>query len=147
MMHASGRFENRQQEMASISRAMKIVAKELEVPVIACSQLSRLVEQRGGDKRPQLSDLRESGAIEQDADVVAFIYRAEHYMAHVEKNDPKFQEVEGKAEVIIAKQRNGPTGIVHLTFLKEYARFENQAPQHREIPPGVDPVSGGDTPF
>ncbi|NOY89507.1 MAG: replicative DNA helicase [FCB group bacterium] len=147
MMHSPGRFENRQQEMASISRSLKILAKELNIPVIACSQLSRMVEQRGGEKRPQLSDLRESGAIEQDADVVIFVYRAEHYLSHLEKTDPKYIEVEGKAELILSKQRNGPTGIVPLTFIKEFARFENPAPGYRELPPGVEPVSGQDVPF
>ena len=144
MMHASGRYENRQQEIASISRNLKVLAKELDIPVIACSQLSRMVEQRGGEKRPQLSDLRESGAIEQDADVVMFVYRAEHYMSHLEKTDPKYQEVEGKAEIIISKQRNGPTGVVHLSFIKDFARFENQAAGFRELPPGAEPVSDGE---
>ncbi|MFH1372320.1 MAG: replicative DNA helicase [bacterium] len=148
MVSASGRYENRQQEMAGISRNLKALAKELEIPVIGCSQLSRQVEQRGGEKRPQLSDLRESGAIEQDADVVMFIYRPEHYMLHLERNDPKFKEVERKAEIIMAKQRNGPTGMVILTFLREFARFENMAPSgYREIPAGVEPVEGGDMPF
>lgn len=149
MVHGSGRFENRQQEIASISRSLKALAKELDIPVIACSQLSRQVEQRGGDKRPQLSDLRESGAIEQDADVVMFIYRPEHYLSHLERNDPKFLEVKGKAEIIIAKQRNGPTGVVHLTFLRDFARFENMDKRERyqEVPPGVEPVEGGDIPF
>lgn len=149
MMHGAGKFENRQQEMSSISRNLKSLAKELEVPVLACSQLSRQVEQRGGEKRPQLSDLRESGAIEQDADVVMFIYRPEHYMAHIEKTDPKFHEVEGKAEIIISKQRNGPTGVVNLAFVKEFARFENLAPEYREIPADVESVGDDDiqTPF
>ena len=148
MVHGSGRFENRQQEMASISLSLKALAKELEIPVIACSQLSRQVEQRGGEKRPQLSDLRESGAIEQDADVVMFIYRPEHYFLHLEKTDPKYLEVEGKAEIIVAKQRNGPTGVVYLTFLKEFARFENMAPTgYREVPAGVEPVGDTDSPF
>ncbi|MDF1545345.1 MAG: replicative DNA helicase [bacterium] len=140
MMYGTARSENRQQEIAVISRGMKALAKELEVPVIAISQLSRQVEQRGQDKRPQLSDLRESGAIEQDADLVIFVYRPEFYMAHVEKTDPAFLEVEGKAEIIIAKQRNGPIGIVNLAFVKEFARFENLAEQHHHLPPGVDPV-------
>lgn len=144
MAEGSGRFENRQQEMASISRNLKSLAKELEIPVIACSQLSRQVEQRGGEKRPQLSDLRESGAIEQDADVVMFIYRPEHYLSHLEKTDPKYQEVQGKAEIIIAKQRNGPTGVVNLAFIKEFACFENLAPGYREVPADVDPVDNGD---
>ncbi len=148
MMHASGRHENRQQEIASISRGMKILAKELDIPVIACSQLSRMVEQRGGDKRPQLADLRESGAIEQDADLVMFVYRPEHYMSHLEKTDPKYIEVEGKAEIIVAKQRNGPTGVANLTFVKDFARFENQAAGYRDLPPGVEPVDGQNiTPF
>lgn len=128
MMSGSQRVENRQQEMTMISRGMKGLAKELGIPVIALSQLSRMVEQRGADKRPQLSDLRESGAIEQDADVVMFVYREEYYTRH---DDPKFPEVEGKAEVIISKQRNGPTGICPLMFHKNYVRFENPAPQYR----------------
>ncbi len=148
MVHGSGRFERREQEIASISRSLKALAKELDIPVIACSQLSRQVEQRGGEKRPQLSDLRESGAIEQDADVVMFIYRPEHYYSHLDRNDPKYLEIEGKAEIIVAKQRNGPTGVVHLAFLKEFARFENLAgPGYREVPADVEPVEGGDIPF
>jgi replicative DNA helicase len=150
MMHASGRAENRQQEIAQISRGMKTLAKELNVPVIAISQLSRMVEQRGGDKRPQLADLRESGAIEQDADVVMFVYRPEFYLSHLEKTDPKYMEIEGKAEIIVAKQRNGPTGVVHLAFRKELARFRNLERAHRDLPPGVIPVdreepAGGDS--
>ncbi|MCB2229288.1 replicative DNA helicase [bacterium] len=144
MMHASGRLENRQQEIAQISRSMKSLAKELNIPVIAISQLSRMVEQRGGDKRPQLADLRESGAIEQDADVVMFVYRPEFYLSHLEKTDPKYMEVEGRAEIIVAKQRNGPTGIAQLTFIKELARFENLERGHRELPPGAIPVDRGD---
>ncbi len=148
MVHGSGRFENRQQEIASISRSLKALAKELEIPVVVCSQLSRQVEHRGGEKRPQLSDLRESGAIEQDADVVVFIYRPEHYFSHLDRADPKYQEVEGRAEIIVAKQRNGPTGVVNLAFLKEFARFENLAPSgYREIPADVQPIEDGDVPF
>jgi replicative DNA helicase len=127
MMSGSRRAENRQQEISLISRGLKGLAKELGVPVIACSQLSRMVEQRGGDKRPQLSDLRESGAIEQDADLVMFVYRPEYYLAHLDQEDPKYLEARGKAEIIVAKQRNGPTGTVTLSFLKEFARFENLA--------------------
>ena len=147
MMQASGRYENRQQEIAIISRNLKALAKELEIPVIAISQLSRMVEQRGGEKRPQLYDLRESGAIEQDADVVMFVYRPEFYLSHLDRNDPKYMEVEGKAEIIVAKQRNGPTGVANLSFRKEFARFENLAEQYRELPPDAEPVGGGDVPF
>jgi replicative DNA helicase len=111
--------ESRQQEISQISRSLKALAKELSIPVIALSQLSRAVELRGGDKRPVLSDLRESGAIEQDADVVLFIFREEHY-----KRTP---ENEGIGEVILGKQRNGPVGTVKLTFLAEFTRFENMA--------------------
>jgi replicative DNA helicase len=110
--------ENRQQEISAISRSLKALAKELQVPVIALSQLSRAVETRGGTKRPVLSDLRESGAIEQDADVVLFVYRPEVYETDPEKKD-------GKAEIIIAKQRNGPTGSIDLAFLSECTRFES----------------------
>lgn len=116
LMTGGGRIESRQQEVAQISRELKGLAKELNVPLIALSQLSRAAEQRS-DHRPQLSDLRESGSIEQDADVVAFIYREEQYK-QTEEND-------GKAEIIIAKQRNGPTGNVKLTFLKQFTRFED----------------------
>jgi len=111
------RFENRTQEVSAISRGLKALAKELSVPVIALSQLSRAPESRGGDHRPQLSDLRESGSIEQDADLVMFIFREEVY----KQDDPDLQ---GKAEIIIAKQRNGPTGKVKMAFLKSCTRFE-----------------------
>lgn len=148
MIQGSGRWENRQQEIAAISRGLKTLAMELEIPVVACSQLSRQVEQRGGDKRPQLSDLRESGAIEQDADVVAFVYRPELYYSHLEKTDPKFLEVEGKAELIVSKQRNGPTGVVHLAFVRDFARFENLARRPAELPAEAEPVGGEeDVPF
>jgi replicative DNA helicase len=111
-------LENRQQEISEISRSLKSLARELNIPLIALSQLSREVEKRG-ERRPQLSDLRESGAIEQDADLVAFVYREEYY-----KPTP---ENEGIAEVIIGKQRNGPVGTVKLAFIRKYTRFENLA--------------------
>lgn len=123
MMHGPRNAENRQQEISVISRSLKALAKELKVPVLALSQLSRQVEQRGGDRRPQLADLRESGAIEQDADVVMFVYRPERYGITEEKG----QSLENTAEIIIGKQRNGPIGTVFLTFLKDYTRFENRA--------------------
>ncbi len=118
MSGGSRRYENRTQEVSAISRGLKGLAKELTVPVVALSQLSRAPESRGGDHRPQLADLRESGSIEQDADVVTFIFREEVY----KPDDPDLQ---GKAELIIAKQRNGPTGKVKLAFLKNSTRFES----------------------
>ncbi len=114
------RFENRTQEVSAISRGLKALAKELSVPVIALSQLSRAPESRGGDHRPQLADLRESGSIEQDADLVMFIFREEVY----KQDDP---ELQGRAEIIIGKQRNGPIGRVKLAFLKHCTRFESLA--------------------
>lgn len=147
LMHSSVRAENRQHEISLITRNLKSLAKELDVPVIALSQLSRAVEQRGGDKRPQLADLRESGAIEQDADLVLLLFREEFYRSHLDRDDPKFLEVQGQAEVIIAKQRNGPTGTIRLAFVSELARFENLERQHRELPRDVEPVGGDDTPF
>jgi replicative DNA helicase len=119
MSGGSKRFENRTQEVSSISRGLKAIAKELEVPVVALSQLSRAPESRGGDHRPQLSDLRESGSIEQDADVVMFIFREEIYK-------PDDLELRGVAEILIAKQRNGPVGKFNLAFLHNSTRFANK---------------------
>ena len=116
LMQGRGRFENRVTELASISRGLKGLAKELSVPVVVLSQLSRAPENRP-NKRPQLSDLRESGALEQDADVVIMIFREDMYEAT--------EENQGVAELIIAKQRNGPTGTARLAFIREYTRFEN----------------------
>ena len=121
LMTGRGRAENRQVEVAEISRGLKILARELDCPVVALSQLSRGLEARQ-DKRPMLSDLRESGSLEQDADVVLFIYREEVY-------DPETPiDRRGLAEVIVAKHRNGPTGSAHLVFLGQYARFDNLQP-------------------
>ena len=117
------KFENRTQEVSAISRGLKALAKEMRVPVVALSQLSRGSEQRAGDKKPLLSDLRESGSIEQDADVVCFIHREEYY----DRDNPDFH---GKAEIIIAKQRNGPTGSAHLRYLADYTTFMNEDNVH-----------------
>jgi replicative DNA helicase len=122
LMQGRGLFENRTLEVASISRSLKGLAKELSVPIVVLSQLSRAPESRS-DHRPQLSDLRESGALEQDADVVAFIFREDLYQ---DKSQPP-TDAQGVAELIIGKQRNGPTGVVKLAFIREFTRFENLA--------------------
>ncbi len=119
LMSGRGRFENRNQEISTISRGLKLLAKELKVPMLVLSQLSRAPETRPGDHRPQLSDLRESGSIEQDADLVSFIFREEVYK-------PDREDLRGMAELLLAKQRNGPTGRVNLVFLKEFTKFENR---------------------
>jgi replicative DNA helicase len=130
LISGRGRVESRQQEISEISRSLKAMAKELDVPVVALSQLSRAVESRQ-PPRPQLSDLRESGAIEQDADVVTFLYRPAFYRTR--KEDELDEPEDNTTEVIIGKQRNGPTGTVHLAFLREYTRFEDQE-REREFP-------------
>jgi replicative DNA helicase len=128
LMSGTQHAESRVQEVSQISRGLKALARELDVPVIALSQLSRGPEQRT-DKRPMLSDLRESGSIEQDADVVMFLYRPEYY-APPEKRD----ELEGKSELIVGKQRNGPTGVIELYFQKAYTRFDSALPAHTTGP-------------
>ena len=128
---------NREQEVAFISRTLKAIAKELNVPMIALSQLSRATEMRGGSKRPQLSDLRESGAIEQDADIVAFIHRPEYYGINQDENG---MPTAGMAEIILAKHRNGAVCDVNLRFLKEQARFADV--EDSMLPP----VAGGGQP-
>ncbi|HUI55787.1 MAG TPA: replicative DNA helicase [Bryobacteraceae bacterium] len=127
LMTARGRFENRNQEVSALSRGLKLLAKELNVPIMVLSQLSRAVENRQGDHRPQLSDLRESGSIEQDADVVGFIFREEVYRRDRE-------DLRGLAELIVAKQRNGPVGTVNLVFLHAQTKFENRAEDTGELP-------------
>lgn len=151
---------NREQEIASISRALKGIAKELDVPVIALSQLSRGVETRGGDKRPQLSDLRESGSIEQDADIVMFLYRPEYYKITV---DEEGMPTNGMAEVIVAKHRNGSLDTVKLKFIGKYTKFadfdgpsessfgsitrESRLNTFRDEPPPLPPRGDDDMPF
>jgi replicative DNA helicase len=122
-------YENRTQEVSAISRGLKAMAKELDVPLVALSQLSRASERRGEDKRPMLSDLRESGSIEQDADVVAFIHREAYYNHNKEELS---EEEKAKSEIILAKQRNGPTGTVFMYFNSRYTRFDNQDTTHGE---------------
>jgi replicative DNA helicase len=131
LMQGPRNAENREKEISAVSRSLKGLAKELDIPVVALSQLSRAVEGRT-DKRPILSDLRESGAIEQDADVVAFVHRPEMY---TDPKSEKMDEVQGRAEIIVGKQRNGPVDDVALTFVRRYARFENLALASMETMP------------
>ncbi len=126
LMSGRGRFENRVQEVSALSRGLKLLAKELHAPIMVLSQLSRAPETRQGDHRPQLSDLRESGSIEQDADVVAFIFREELYK-------PDRADLRGLAELILAKQRNGPTGKLNLVFIHASTKFENQTSDLDEV--------------
>ena len=126
LVAARGRFGNRNEEVSSISRGMKALAKELKVPVLVLSQLTRAPERE--DRKPQLSDLRESGAIEQDADVVMFIHRPNFYKTDLPDED------RAKTDLIIAKQRNGPTGSVNFVFLNRHTRFEEAAPDTFEAP-------------
>jgi len=126
LMSGRGRFENRNQEISTISRGLKLMAKELNVPMLVLSQLNRAPETRQGDHRPQLSDLRESGSIEQDADLVAFIFREEVYR-------PNDESLKGQAELLLAKQRNGPIGKIDLVFLHQFTKFENRAEDLGEV--------------
>jgi replicative DNA helicase len=127
LMRSPEYADNRVQEISDISRSLKALARELEVPVIALSQLSRASEQRGGDKTPMLSDLRDSGAIEQDADLVIFIHRAEMYKDLREKAETAGQNIEGLADIHLAKHRNGPTGTIKLHFHKAFTRFDSHS--------------------
>ena len=131
LMNASGmNYGSREQEVSMISRSLKGLAKELNIPIIALSQLNRGVESRQGEgKRPQLSDLRESGAIEQDADIVCFIHRPEYYKI----TEDEHGSTAGLAEIVIAKHRNGPTGIVRMQFVNEYVLFKDEEPQYAEF--------------
>jgi replicative DNA helicase len=128
LMQSRGRHENRVQEVSSLSRGFKLMSKDLRVPIIALSQLNRAPETRPGDHRPMLSDLKESGSLEQDADMVAFIFREEVYR-------PDKESLRGMAELILAKQRQGPTGRIKLVFLNRYTKFENLAGSSDDIPP------------
>ena len=141
LMRGTGRVESRQQEVADISRSLKALARDLELPVIALSQLSRRSEDKGRtDNKPVLSDLRESGALEQDADLVAFIHREAYY----KRNDPT---LEGKATIIIAKQRQGPVGDVDVAFNMNITRFDNAALDDAPAGPSAAEVEDAQTTF
>jgi replicative DNA helicase len=135
---------NREQEISTISRSIKEIAKELNIPIIALSQLSRSVETRGGDKKPILSDLRESGAIEQDADIVSFLYRPEYYGLMTTDEGESNQ---GVGEIIVAKHRNGATDSVRLKFISEYARFDNFDSFGDDLLPMNNSILGNNTSF
>jgi replicative DNA helicase len=135
LMSGRGRFENRVAEVSYLSRGLKLMAKEIGVPMLVLSQLSRAPEQRPGDPIPQLSDLRESGSIEQDADMVWFIYREEYYK-------PDREDLKGVADLIIGKQRNGPIGRAKLAFLREFTKFENLATDLGDVDAPPPPVDG-----
>lgn len=146
LVNPSSNMESREREISSISRSLKALAKELNIPVIALSQLNRAVESRS-DKKPMLSDLRESGSIEQDADVVLFLYRPEMYQIQTfGAGDMQGETTEGIAEVIVGKQRNGPTGEVKLKFIKDYARFENLDRFRQQLPAGEEPIAALEEP-
>jgi len=136
--------ENRQQEISSISRGLKALARELNIPVVAMAQLNRQVEARSSN-RPRMSDLRESGAIEQDADVIILLHREDYYWDKKKRREQseQFQQIQGRTELIVDKQRNGPTGIVELHFNELYARFDNAASRFVHEEEGYSPDSFG----
>jgi replicative DNA helicase len=136
LLRGGDNWERREQEVAHISRSLKAIAKELDIPVVACAQLNRQIEQRGKEKKPQLADLRESGAIEQDADVVIFVYRPA-LSERFDKDDPDYETKIRKTNIIIGKQRNGPTDDFELMFQPQFTRFDNikESPEEILLPP------------